>query len=74
MTTSKKLPRRLAVKQSVEIIEALGGTVSVAEICGRVPSSVSDWKLKGIPRSFALYLRERFKRCPVMKNEEIRNF
>ena len=74
VTPVKKQPRRLNVERSVEIIEALGGTVSVAEICGRAPSSISDWKSKGIPRSFVLYLRERFKRSPFMKNDEIRNF
>ena len=74
MAPMKKIPRRLDVERSLEIIEALGGTVAVAEICGRVPSAVSDWKANGIPRSFVLYLRERFKRYPVMKKDEIRNF
>ena len=74
MDALHKKPRRLGVEVSQEIIESLGGTDAVAEICGRVPSSVSDWKQKGIPRSFALFLRERYKRLPVMRNEQVRNF
>lgn len=74
MNKPVKKPRRLDVELSQEIIRSLGGTVEVAGICGRVPSSVSDWKQKGIPRSFVMFLRERYKRLPVMRTDEIRNF
>ncbi|MFW7266288.1 hypothetical protein [Pseudomonas juntendi] len=33
------------------IIDALGGTFRVAELCEVRPPSVSDWKKHGIPRA-----------------------
>jgi hypothetical protein len=40
-----------------EIIEALGGTFRVAELCEVRPPSVSDWKKHGIPRARMMFLR-----------------
>ena len=40
-----------------EIIEALGGTFRVAELCEVRPPSVSDWKKHGIPRARLMFLR-----------------
>ncbi|WP_081492650.1 hypothetical protein [Pseudomonas sp. M47T1] len=40
-----------------EIIDALGGTFRVAELCEVRPPSVSDWKKNGIPRARMMFLR-----------------
>lgn len=39
------------------IIDALGGTFRVAELCEVRPPSVSDWKKYGIPRARMMFLR-----------------
>ena len=39
------------------IIEALGGTFRVAELCEVRPPSVSEWKKNGIPRARLMFLR-----------------
>ncbi|MFL1558606.1 hypothetical protein [Pseudomonas sp. O11] len=40
-----------------EIIDALGGTFRVAELCEVRPPSVSDWRKYGIPRARMMFLR-----------------
>ena len=70
----KKKPKRLSADLSAQVIEALGGTVAVAGLCGIEPPSVSEWKTKGITRPYLLFLRERFSTIPVMKRSEIANF
>ena len=40
-----------------EIIDALGGTFKVAELCEVKPPSVSDWRITGIPNARRMYLR-----------------
>lgn len=40
-----------------EIIDALGGTFRVAELCEVKPPSVSDWRKHGIPRARLMFLR-----------------
>lgn len=40
-----------------EIIDALGGTFRVAELCEVRPPSVSDWRKYGIPRARMMSLR-----------------
>lgn len=40
-----------------EIIDALGGTFRVAELCEVKPPSVSDWRKNGIPRARLMFLR-----------------
>ncbi|ASM87240.1 TPA: hypothetical protein L6A17_32370 [Pseudomonas aeruginosa] len=40
-----------------EIIDALGGTTRVAELCEVRPPSVSDWRKHGIPRARLMFLR-----------------
>lgn len=40
-----------------EIIDALGGTFRVAEMCEVRPPSVSDWRKNGIPRARLMFLR-----------------
>ena len=39
------------------IIDALGGTGKVANLCGITPGSVSQWRNKGIPHPWAKFLR-----------------
>ncbi|WP_411392523.1 hypothetical protein [Pseudomonas sp. MPB23] len=39
------------------IIDALGGTSRVAELCEVRPPSVSDWRKYGIPRARMMFLR-----------------
>ncbi len=71
---SKKRPKRLSPEMSARVIEALGGTVAVANLCGIEPPSVSEWKSKGITRPYLLFLRERFSTLPVMKSAEVIDF
>lgn len=40
-----------------KIIDALGGTFRVAEMCEVRPPSVSDWRKNGIPRARLMFLR-----------------
>lgn len=40
-----------------EIIDALGGTSRVAELCEVRPPSVSDWRKHGIPKARMMFLR-----------------
>lgn len=40
-----------------EVIEALGGTFRVAELCEVRPPSVSGWRKYGIPRARMMFLR-----------------
>jgi hypothetical protein len=40
-----------------EIIDALGGTFRVAELCEVRPPSVSEWRKYGIPRARMMFLR-----------------
>lgn len=67
-------PKRLPVAASLEIIAALGGSAAVAQECGIRTASVSEWKTQGIPRAWALFLRESYRNLPVMKSTEVRNF
>lgn len=39
------------------IIDALGGTHRVAELCEVRPPSVSEWRRRGIPRARMMFLR-----------------
>lgn len=42
---------------SKQVIEALGGTTRVAEMCGIRPQAVSQWKKNGIPRAWVRFLQ-----------------
>jgi DNA-binding transcriptional regulator YdaS (Cro superfamily) len=44
-------------EKAVRVIDALGGTQAVADICGVKPPSVSEWKRRGIPPAREQYLR-----------------
>lgn len=71
----KKKRIRLRSDLSKVIVNDLGGTSKVAEMCGLAPSTVSEWKSEGLPKAWVLYLRERFKdKLPVMEHPEVKNF
>lgn len=40
-----------------EIIDQLGGTAKVAELCEVSPPAVSQWRESGIPNSRLMFLR-----------------
>jgi hypothetical protein len=42
---------------AVRVIDLLGGTGAVAELCDIKPPSVSGWKRNGIPKAQLNYLR-----------------
>ena len=46
----------MLLKTDSEIIESLGGTYAVARLCEIKPSSVSEWKVKGIPKARRQFL------------------
>lgn len=70
---SYKRSRPLNAQLSKEVIDDLGGTAVVAELCRVSSAAVSQWKRNGIPSAQIRYLRERFRNLPVMKIENIRN-
>ena len=39
-----------------QIIDALGGTNAVAELCKVTPQAVSQWRDDGIPRARMMYI------------------
>lgn len=39
------------------IIDALGGTTEVAEMCKVTPAAVSQWREHGIPQARMMFLR-----------------
>ncbi len=70
----KRSFKRLSPSLSIEIIDALGGTSQTSRLCNLSRSAVSQWRREGITDPYVRYLREKFKKLPVMKHEEIRNF
>lgn len=71
---TKNTLKRLPVKESVRVVETLGGSAEVGRICGVSLSAVSQWKSNGIPRAQFLFLRERFKNLPIMKERTLLDF
>lgn len=65
LTTCKN---RLDVERSRSVIEALGGTVKVAEHVGLRPQSVSNWKRFGIPEGRLLLIQSLFKKVPAVRS------
>lgn len=41
-----------------DVIAAFGGTTETAKLCGVTPSAVSQWRENGIPRAWAMFLRQ----------------
>lgn len=52
--TNRKL---LTPEETRRVIDALGGTKKVADLCGVKPPSVSEWKRKGMPNGWVHFLR-----------------
>lgn len=50
------------------IVDSLGGTTAVANICEVKPASVSGWMKSGMPEGRLLFLQKKFKRIPVIKH------
>lgn len=44
------------MKSDSEIIDLLGGTSAVAALCQVKDPSVSEWRVKGIPRARRMFL------------------
>jgi hypothetical protein len=40
-----------------EVIDALGGTSTTARLCETTDAAVSQWRIKGIPKSRLMFLR-----------------
>lgn len=61
MTNQYAKPKATAERLRIDnmLIDAAGGTVSVADICGVGAASVSNWRSKGIPEPWLRYLRLR---------------
>jgi hypothetical protein len=41
-----------------KIIDNFGGTGKLAEICGLEKSAISQWRKRGIPHSWVMYLKK----------------
>lgn len=41
-----------------ELIDALGGTMTVARLCKVTPPTVSGWRKRGIPRGWLAFLEQ----------------
>lgn len=42
---------------STEIIDAIGGTTAVAQLCEVTAGAVSQWRISGIPKARLMFLR-----------------
>ena len=67
MATEKRA-QRLDVERSRAIIEALGGTMKVAQIFGISHPSISGWKKLGIPEDRLQFIQVKYRRCPAVKD------
>lgn len=50
----------IQIEDASPLIDALGGTGAVARTCKLSEPSVSQWRKRGIPRPWQMFLRERF--------------
>ncbi len=73
MNQQKKLPPRLTPEVTAKVIDSLGGTNTVSRLFSISSSAVAQWRTTGMPKSRVLYLRELFKKLPVMQLPEVRN-
>jgi len=48
-----------------QIIEALGGTAKVAQLCGLSYNAVHNWRSRGIPRAWMHKVEAECKRAKV---------
>jgi|APAra7269097235_1048549.scaffolds.fasta_scaffold00083_5 hypothetical protein len=49
--------------ETVRLIDELGGTGKVAEICDLTPSAISQWRSNGIPHGYFKFLRHKFPKA-----------
>lgn len=52
------------------IIDMIGGTSKVAEICGLTTGAVSQWRKNGVPKYWTRYLR--LLRPDVFEQEDLK--
>lgn len=50
------------IKQSNQVLDALGGNVAVANALDVSSQTVSYWRRTGIPRAWAMYIALRYKK------------
>lgn len=62
---------RLSPDVSIQVIEALGGYVYLADLCGITREAVLAWKKRGISKPRMLFLFEKFRGHPVMRLPEV---
>jgi len=41
------------------LIDALGGTSKVAEMCGLTTGAVSQWRTNGVPKAWVMFFKAR---------------
>ena len=64
------------MKTDNEIIDALGGTGAVAKMCGLADPTVSTWRKRRIPKSWARYfqsVRPDLYDLPPVKIKRVKN-
>lgn len=66
MATFKRT-RRLDIERSVQVIEALGGTLKLSKEFGIRHPSVSNWKKYGIPEDRLQFIQLKYRRVPEVK-------
>ncbi len=66
MATFKRA-RRLDIERSVQVIEALGGTLKLSKEFGIRHPSVSNWKKFGIPEDRLQFIQLKYRRIPEVK-------
>lgn len=64
--------KRLPPEPTSRVIDSLGGTTKVSKLCEVTTAAVAQWRQQGMPKARFMFLRERNKNLPVMK--ELRNF
>lgn len=64
--------KRLAPDVTESIIDALGGTSAVSRVCEITTAAVAQWRKSGMPRYRFLFLREKYRKNPIMARPEIR--
>lgn len=59
--------------EAARVIDALGGTVAVANLCHVKPPSVSEWKRTGIPQAREQFLRLLKPDAFVVKRKRVKH-
>ena len=49
------------IKSSNKFIELIGN-VELSNVCGFTPQNITGWKQRGIPRSWSLFLRNKYRK------------